>query len=272
MIFLKHALISIALVGSTSAFLAVTPIHAGTPTRDLCEALAAQVSADAGLPVGLLASISRIESGRSVNKAPVKAWPWTLNQAGKGMYFDSRKEALAYLRKAVAGGVRNIDVGCMQINYRWHGKQFASLEDMMDPVKNVAYGARYLSELYRAHGNWETAASYYHSSESARGKRYFAKVARVWKSIASVPAAAVVAASGVESLQELGTVVAYVAAGGMQRATAAYDRLTKNLPANAHPRFDLKNSRPSKADEVPLVLQRNWDKVRAFREGFKPAG
>jgi hypothetical protein len=81
-----------------------------------------------------LPAIARIESGRSV-KGKRKAWPWTLNHAGKGLYFETKSAALAYLGTATAGGRTNIDVGCMQINHYWHGQEFKSLEGMIDPSK-----------------------------------------------------------------------------------------------------------------------------------------
>lgn len=140
-----------------------------------CEALAARASATQSIPANVLASIARVESGRSI-KGKVRAWPWTLNQGGKGMYFDTKAEALQYLRKAIAGGVRNIDVGCMQINYRWHKQNFASLEQMIDPHANTRYGAQYLAELRNRLGSWDRAIANYHSSNPARGRSYLNKV------------------------------------------------------------------------------------------------
>lgn len=164
------------LVLSVASSVAGLPLLASTPD---CEALAARAAAERGLPEGLLPSIARVESGRGQGRLGRRAWPWTLNQGGKGMYFDTRAEALDYLRAAVARGVRNIDVGCMQINYRWHGAQFESLEAMMDPDANTRYAARFLGELQARHGSWEAATGYYHSLTPARARHYRGLVARV---------------------------------------------------------------------------------------------
>lgn len=161
-------LIRISAAGGLSLFCAM-PIWA-MPVPD-CEAIAARIGAAEGLPAGLLPAISRIEAGRKVGKS-LHAWPWTLNHAGKGLFFETQAEALAYLRKTVADGPRNIDVGCMQINNYWHGKQFASLEAMIDPETNVRYAVRYLKELYRTKGSWDAAVRYYHSPDPERGARY----------------------------------------------------------------------------------------------------
>jgi hypothetical protein len=137
-----------------------------------CEAIAAEVGRLAQLPDGYLPAISRIEAGRQ-RDGKRRAWPWTLNHSGKGLYFESKAEALAYLKTATVKGRTNIDVGCMQINHYWHGPTFGSLEEMIDPVKNIKYAAAYLTELYERHGSWVEAVKHYHSPDEARGVRYY---------------------------------------------------------------------------------------------------
>ena len=145
-----------------------------------CEAIAAKVEAATGLPQGILSSISRVESGHAWPDGSVRGWPWATNNRGKGKYFQKREEALKYIKKVIARGDRNIDVGCMQINYRWHGKAFKSLEQMIDPAYNIPYAARFLSTLYERHGNWDKAIKYYHSGNSKYNRSYLARVKKVW--------------------------------------------------------------------------------------------
>lgn len=40
----------------------------------------------------------------------------------------------------------------MQINLSYHGKAFKSIEDALDPQKNVTYAAKYLKSLYLKKG------------------------------------------------------------------------------------------------------------------------
>jgi hypothetical protein len=185
-----------AVVSGVVALTAL-PVAANLPD---CEALAARAAAAAGIPDGLLPSIARVESGRGQGKKGRRAWPWTLNQGGKGMYFETREEAMAYLTAAVARGVKNIDVGCMQINYRWHGDQFPSLEAMMDPVSNTAYAARFLTELRQRLGSWDEATGNYHSADPRRSRNYQALVARV---LAKMPDAKVMLAAAQDELAPL---------------------------------------------------------------------
>lgn len=156
--------------------LSVALLLPGLAAAQDCARLAAEAGAEAGLPEGLLPAISLVEAGRGTGNGGIAPWPWTLNQGGKGMYFDTREEALAYLKQAVTEGVTNIDVGCMQLNWKWHAAGFATPEDMIDPARNTRYAARFMVELYNRLGSWETAAAAYHSTTPDKGQRYLQKV------------------------------------------------------------------------------------------------
>ena len=145
-----------------------------------CEEIANNVEKKVNLPDHLLSSISRVEAGRKLSTGEVKGWPWSINHAGKGLYFESKDAALKYLKNAVANGSRNIDVGCMQLNYRWHKGAFSSLEDMFDPVKNINYAAQFVKELFERHQNWEDVIKHYHSNKEKFNVPYYKKVANVW--------------------------------------------------------------------------------------------
>jgi len=167
----------LAIVLATVCFSSQASIAAILPD---CEAIAAKVETATGLPQGILSSISRVESGHAWPDGSVKGWPWATNNRGKGKYFQKREEALKYIKKVIDRGDHNIDVGCMQINYRWHGKAFKSLEQMIDPAYNIPYAARFLSTLYERHGNWDKAIKYYHSGNSKYNRAYLARVKKVW--------------------------------------------------------------------------------------------
>ena len=141
-----------------------------------CEQLAAAAGAAEGLPDGLLPAISRVEAGRATGDGGTRGWPWTLNQGGKGMFFETQEEALAYLDQALIQGVTNIDVGCMQLNHRWHSAAFPSTAAMIDPPTNTRYAALFLRKLYESLGSWEAATAAYHSQDPDRGAAYRDKV------------------------------------------------------------------------------------------------
>lgn len=133
------------------------------------------------IPQGLLTAISLAESGRAVDgDGDLVAWPWTINVNGKGFYFDTKQEAVDATRKLIDEGQRSIDIGCMQVNLRYHPNAFNSIDDAFDPAQNVAYGAQYLSSLHRLQGSWTKAVERYHSSNDVRREDYREKVLDLW--------------------------------------------------------------------------------------------
>ena len=119
-------------------------------TWNLCAQQTSATERRTAIPRHLLAAISLAESGRW-NKAKQAnvAWPWTVTSRGKGRYFDTKAEALAEVEILMTEGVRNIDVGCMQINLYYHGGAFETLNESFDPVANTTYAASYLKTCMR---------------------------------------------------------------------------------------------------------------------------
>ncbi len=146
-----------------------------------CEYLAKDAEKKYGLPENILLSISRVESGYQKVDGVVRAWPWTLNAGGDSAYFQTKEDALRSLEDRIKNGVTNIDIGCMQLNFRWHKDFFNNLSDMINPIENVDYAARFLNKLHQRHRSWEKAVKYYHSSKSKFNVKYYRKVKAVWK-------------------------------------------------------------------------------------------
>ncbi|WP_236626172.1 lysozyme family protein [Actibacterium mucosum] len=94
---------------------------------------------------------------------------------GKGVWFDSHAELLDYAQTHHARGARSYDVGCFQLNFKWHGHNFSSIEQMIQPDANALYAARFLLELYREKGNWTDAAGAYHSRTPKYANKYKAR-------------------------------------------------------------------------------------------------
>ncbi len=136
-----------------------------------CDRAAATAAAESGVPLAVLRAITRTETGRG-RDGQVQPWPWTVNMEGKGRWFDSPDAAKSYVYKHYNQGARSFDVGCFQINYRWHGTAFASIEDMFDPVENARYAADFLGRLYRETGDWSRAAGAFHSRTPVHAARY----------------------------------------------------------------------------------------------------
>lgn len=134
-------------------------------------------SANSGVPKDILLAISLTETGRKL-EGKLRPWPWTVNMEGAGLWFETPQEALDYASNHFKRGARSFDVGCFQINYRWHGQAFSSIEEMFDPIANARYAARFLGELFTEFGDWSKAAGAYHSRTPKFATRYSARFDR----------------------------------------------------------------------------------------------
>ena len=178
------------LAAALAAGLLAAPAGAGQAAAGeseawrLCREQSRQVEAAAALPPHLLDAIAAVESGRwrGSGKATL-AWPWTVTAEGKGQFLPSRAAAIARVEALRARGIRNIDVGCMQINLRYHPEAFGSLEEAFDPRHNVGYAAKFLGDLRARYGSWTAAIGRYHSSTPRLSGRYRVKVFRAWREI-----------------------------------------------------------------------------------------
>ena len=140
----------------------------------LCDQSIEIVAQNSFVPREIIYKIARLESGRHVNGRHV-SWPWSINNGGKGYFLKDSTTALSMLSSLVAQGKTNIDVGCMQLNIRWHAEFFDGLRQMMNPSDNVRYAVRYLEQLYKETGSWEKAVKFYHSRNAKFNSVYYAK-------------------------------------------------------------------------------------------------
>lgn len=137
----------------------------------ICTESASQISEETGVPRDVLMAISLTETGRA-SSSTTEPWPWTVNMEGKGVWFSTRDEALAYVYRHHKRGARSFDIGCFQINFKWHGQNFDSIAHMFEPVSNARYAADFLSDLHRELGDWSKAAGAYHSRTEKFAKKY----------------------------------------------------------------------------------------------------
>ncbi len=162
---LSPALAALALALSTS-----DPASAG---GNACEREIQAAAARYGIPEGILYSVGLTETGRRGSLQP-----YALNVEGRASFPASRSEALRQFAAAQAQGATLIDLGCMQINHRYHGDQFGSVDAMLDPRRNVDYAARFLRQLHDRHETWTMAVARYHAgpNNDPAQKKYVCRV------------------------------------------------------------------------------------------------
>lgn len=144
-----------------------------SPVVEACDlkALISSFEQQYNIPQGLLHSIAQVES--QVN-------PYAINVEGRAIISSSKVAALKTIERHRSLGVTNIDIGVMQINYRWHGKEFRSVEEMLEVNNNIEYAAKLLTSLYKEHGSWHKATRLYHSATPKYHKQYSKKIITAW--------------------------------------------------------------------------------------------
>ncbi len=147
----------------------------------LCAEAVAEVEDRLGIPAQLLSAIALAESGRwdPVRRMSV-SWPWTVYGEGRPHFSPDKRSAIAKVRSMMARGVRNIDVGCLQINLFYHPDAFDSLDEAFDPAANTAYAGDLLLRLRNTHRSWSRAIAFYHSSTRKLAIPYLRRVQQLW--------------------------------------------------------------------------------------------
>ena len=163
---------------------AAAPLRAPQPLDPQAELCARPIAAEEHarrIPGQLLAAVAVAESGRwrGPDRA-VFAWPWAVTSGSRNWFFPDKDAAIAFVKRLQKRGIRNIDVGCMQVNLAYHSHAFASLDEAFDPAANVAYAAGMLDRLFHARRSWALAVGLYHSSTPALQNRYRRKVMALW--------------------------------------------------------------------------------------------
>ena len=178
-----------------------------------------QVADEVNVPVDILYAIAFTESGYQYQTV-YNPWPWTLNIEGKAYRFTNRHSMLVKLKQAIQDK-RSVDIGIMQINWRWHKHRFESpqrdikspqrnieslqpsdsLKPALDPYTNLKTGAEILVEQYQETGDWWLAVGRYHSPGQTkrsikRAKRYRQRVRQHWlrikkSTLTTIPAATI---------------------------------------------------------------------------------
>lgn len=173
------------LMLATLIFFGVPAANAANPpVQTACMQAAGDAEALLRLPRHLLKAVSLAETGRwnAARKASF-AWPWTVTVDGKGRFFRTKAAATAFVQEMLRRGVTNIDVGCMQINLRYHPRAFRTLDEAFDPRRNALYAGALMIHLRKTHRSWPTTVAHYHTARPGAGKAYWQKVQKLWKTV-----------------------------------------------------------------------------------------
>lgn len=164
--------------------LAAAPALAGP--ENPCDDAARRAATKYGVPEAVMLAITRVETGRDLGSG-LAPWPWAINMGGEGYWPETRESAVILAQGALDEGRKNMDIGCFQLNIRWHAQAFASLDEMFDPTANADYAARFLVRLHDETGSWIEAVAAYHSRSPDLAEAYVARVETVLAAADTMP-------------------------------------------------------------------------------------
>jgi hypothetical protein len=107
------------------------------------------VAARHGLDPLVLYAVALLESRRAAGPNAFSPWPWTIRSPEGPRFYADKATAAADL-SVLAARYRNIDVGLMQVNLRWHGERVPAPDALLDARTNLAVAADILAEAIRS--------------------------------------------------------------------------------------------------------------------------
>ena len=155
------------------AALSICSVTTAASANGPCEREMTLAARRHGVPLGVLYAVGLSETGR---KGVLN--PYALNIDGRTVLATDLRNAVTQFSDAKNKGAKLVDLGCMQINHRYHGDKFSGVEAMFDPARNVDYAARFLKELRTREGNWTMAVARYNAgpTNTIGQRRYICSV------------------------------------------------------------------------------------------------
>jgi len=141
------------------------------------------IAAEYEIPYTILYAIALAESGRRLNDSSRhRPWPWVLNVAGRGYYYPSRQAAWDALKSFIDRGERSIDIGLMQVSWKYHKDKLGNTWQALDPYHNLRIAAVILQDCFKQRHDWWASVGCYHSPKnSVRAQRYRLRVVGHWQ-------------------------------------------------------------------------------------------
>ena len=136
-----------------------------------------------GIPADIFYAMALTESGRDLGRQrPLRPWPWTLNIHGEGAYFSDRQSAWQAIVASITIRRTSIDIGLMQVNWRYHRDRLMSPWQALDPYTNLQAAAEILKFCQQRLSDWWASVGCYHSpSNEERALRYRERVRAHWQ-------------------------------------------------------------------------------------------
>lgn len=152
--------------------LAAAAIPAGATAQTMgeaCQSLISTAEQRYNIPTGLLMAIALTESGDKTGGPN----PHAMNIAGMTYIAPNIENMAGVIQRGYNTGQTSIDVGCMQVNLKYHAHNFRSPYELLNSRVNVDYGARYLASLANDTKSWRDAVMTYHNAKNPARRAWY---------------------------------------------------------------------------------------------------
>ena len=75
-------------------------------------------------------------------------------QKVKDIFLKNKQQLISQAKNNLKNKIKNFDLGCMQINYYYHGHKFKNIAQMIEPEINVRWAGNFLLSLKDKHKTW----------------------------------------------------------------------------------------------------------------------
>ncbi len=173
--------------GALAGLLLLAGLLGSQPTmaaENPCLVAAREAEARFHIPARTLQAMAMVETGHGREDGHREPWPWTVTINGHGHFYPDRNAAEAAAEHAIHAGAPSVDMGCLQLDWRFHHKALGSVRVGLDPTVNVTQAARYLVTLHKETRSWPAAVARYHSRHPRAGQAYLHRVQHAERQLA----------------------------------------------------------------------------------------
>lgn len=151
---------------------------------DLTDTVFHKVALKKNIDPILLYAVALVESARFDGKKNVTPWVWTIRSKKGPYYASSKEEAIEKLNNLLKDDT-NIDIGMMQINYKWNHEHDAIT--LLDIETNLLVASDLLiKSINSSPGDIELGIGRYHSWVEKRARNYGKKVISIYENLLTV--------------------------------------------------------------------------------------
>lgn len=136
----------------------------------------------------LIYSVALNESATGRGDGNVSPWAWALRAPNLPYYGGNYNDASKKLTEFLSNHGNSIDIGYMQVNYKWHRSRVKTPHDLLDPQTNILIGTEILKEAIASAPNDLTlgVGRYHRWVDEDKARSYGRRVLNIYKALKQI--------------------------------------------------------------------------------------